>query len=76
VFGAPASNEYYLLFPGGALAKSNFPAGYSALIEDIPSSIFFMQATRPALLGLQDANKSTFVVLQKIALDSSEGEKS
>lgn len=76
VFGAPASNEYYLLFPGGALAKSNFPAGYSALIEDIPSSIFFMQATRPALLGLQDASRSTYVVLQKIALDSSEGEKS
>jgi hypothetical protein len=76
VFGAPGSTEAYLLFPGGALAKSNFPAGYSALIEDIPSSMFFMQATRPALLGLQDASRSTYVLLQKMTLDSSGGGKS
>jgi len=72
-FGAPGSRQIYVLFPGGTLGKSNFAPGYSALIEDIPSSIFTIEVSRPALLKLQDAAKSSYVVLQKMALESPVG---
>jgi hypothetical protein len=75
-FGATGTNSTWLLFPGGTLGKSNFAPGYSALIEDIPSSMFFMQAGRPALLRKLAAGKSTFEVSQKMTLESPQGGKS
>lgn len=66
--GIPPADPLYLLFPASTLGKGNFAAGYSALIDELPSSRFSTEGYDPAQLKLQDRHAATYVVWRKMTL--------
>jgi hypothetical protein len=66
--GAPPADPLFLLFPAGTLGKGNFAAGYSALVDDLPSSLFSTEGYDPAQLKLQDPHTAAYVVWRKMTL--------
>jgi hypothetical protein len=66
--GLPPADPLYPLFPATRLGKGNFAAGYSALVDDLPSSLFSTEAYDPAQLKLQDPHSATYTVSRKMTL--------
>ena len=72
----PGRRKSTFCFPSGFFGKGNYAAGYSALIDDLPSSLFSTENVKqPAIFRQTGPGDRTYAVESKMRYSRSDAEK-